>query len=358
MHFIKIIPIILILLSLNLTIQSKSTTNITKYNLLLDLENPCAHLPPMKEFNPEVLKFGAAQTNEEFDSTLKTLCDYHYNTHINTVLEELDTCLHSREERSLFEPVLDIIGTGVSNLITSQFQLTKDDKNEALQRELTNTINTMGDKILSSQEGLKNSIITELNQASKTGKQHQKLIEQVATEASLVLFAAQFIESRILTTKANLKALLRGCFIRKVATAELAEMMNYPELGDIDPENTRLLKIIVDQVAQTVRLIFRVTVDSDSEINLMEKIYILLITVIIALLAYGIRITLIIVIKWLRSKHKRMANRPLPPEPLRDINPYGTYGFPSQEIRRTYDLPQTPPPAQPVQPITTNQNYN
>lgn len=346
MHLIRIITIILILLSINLTVQSKSTrTKITKYSLLLDLENPCSHLPPMKKVNPEILKFGATQTNEEFDTAIRTLCNYHYNTHINNVLEELENCLPNREARSIFEPVLDIIGTGVSNLIASQFQLSKEDKNEVLQRELTNTINKMGDKILS-QEELKSSIITELNQASKTSGQHQKLTEQVAMEASLVLFAAQFIETKILTTKANLKALLRGCFIRKVATAELAEMMNFTEIADIDPEDTVLLKLIVDQAVQTIKLIFRVAIDSNEEINLIEKIYLLLIALFFALLICGMTITFRTFTKWSRHRRNRIANRSLPPEPIGEISPYGIYGIQVQEVQRTYDLPRPPQPDQ------------
>lgn len=86
-------------------------------------------------------------------------------------------------------------------------------------------------------------------------------VEQVRNELSnvpLLIWISQHVINELYAGVANLKTVKQHCGHRRLATTELAEMMEYRSLEDLSPEDTVLESINVDSDARQMRFTYYV----------------------------------------------------------------------------------------------------
>lgn len=317
--------------------SGNSTSKQVFFDLLLDIDRPCHMVPKDEDISGQWNKRQMSYYDHR-----DHLCATRFDREIEPMIKLFKDCLPTKEKRDLsLVPfvgdalqVIRVVGVGVTNLLTSVFGTSEGNLDASVHR--LNTARARNEaELMMQEEYMANSALEELKEVSFSAKRHLAEAREVVKSIPKSIEAMYRTYIELYASKANLMAIYNKCKKRQVATFELGELLGTNLLDGIEPEDTVLEKIEVDEKQHTLRFHFHskshdITVDYSGSFSRIE----------VALMILSIFLFLTIVciiacfIMWIK---KEMSNIIGPPVPARNANEMVCM----EEVRQTsgYDDP-------------------
>lgn len=194
------------------------------------------------------------------------LCESHYFSRMDYVLNKMATCLPAARNRRDLGPLtavaVDVIGHGLTNFVKSYFFPGRTDSTN-YEAEIYHNLRKQTMSILESRDARTSEITKAITAFSESSSYHP---DEVAVEAAHVdtqYGASVQIFFENVAGFANLRTLYNSCKDGRVATRELGELLGNREIAEINSEDTRLDNVLVNPSQGTIHLICREKIHED-----------------------------------------------------------------------------------------------
>lgn len=266
-----------------LNMKSKTKTNtLAMFSLLMiaggdarlqsrkvrvDVNNPCGELNAYYVDPYDIAKQKWLGTNRvyEYNQFNSYICNQTFVDGVNSAFDQLELCAKSRNKRDLIGHIGAIarVVTGVTDFLTSR---TAVDGTEDL-AELGKMVSESSKLLLANPTKRFNAKMQEISLYSPTATQHQiqlaRVTETIAPNLQKMMWTMDHIMREVIAGVANLRTLASYCQRGKLATAELAELLNDEIIAKINPEETIIDRIEVDREGQVVTIYFEELEDTN-----------------------------------------------------------------------------------------------
>lgn len=244
MNIRKNLTILVALLATFSVVQVNNSAKLTTLKVEIDINSPCHQL---KEFAEGGHTSWARSLSYEVSFVRHVLeyCQHLYEYAIEQELSKMDRCIPSRIKRQIMDAIVagTRLAVGVTNFITSA---TSNDPGKTLV-DIGRDVVESTRRLLSS--GDRNQLqLRDVSSISETSSRHKtELIELNGQLRSRMLFAAHHVHREIIAGMANLRAITNQCEQGRVATGEVAELLDDWTIADIKPENTIIRRVDIDR---------------------------------------------------------------------------------------------------------------
>lgn len=235
-------------------IEGYKPKNVVRYQITLDIDPPCTGIQGQTEINYNV------------SGMLQALCQNHYNHQLKDAFKGLDRCKQrTRTRRSIgaifaspvVSKIIDYIGTGVTNMITSSYSRTEDEEDsETIHQRLIDEVRETGRILLSDQMSMRQEVVSEVQAISKAALHHMNELKETAKDSIMLFWEFNLIEKKFQAGIANLRTIANHCSRGMMATEELAELVNSTDLAYIDPSTTAMVDFQLDVEEQVAVFTF------------------------------------------------------------------------------------------------------
>lgn len=253
-----------------LLIQGLSSQGSEIRHLTLKMNNPCSSAQAAEE----ELR-GPVEINEEakFNVSLieitKNICKSTFDKRVVPAFNDIKDCLQpfdanqTRDKRDL-AAVAGIVSTaasvivGVTNLIKgSSGEAAISNKGDTL-RELEKVVDAGSKLALTNRATRSSESEREIMIVSETSQSHLAQVREESAKVPMLVWTTFHVANELYAGAANLKAIKQQCSLGRLATTELAEMLENESLASILPDDTVLRSITVNSHDRIIEFVFSV----------------------------------------------------------------------------------------------------
>lgn len=244
-------------------------------SLTLQVTNPCEAVERAEEYLRGTSTLSPkAKMNATWIEHTKLLCKGTFDDRVKTAFNSIDGCSvgarHKRDTLSAATAVSTIasIIVGVTNLIrgagSEVSSISKRDAMNQLTEQVKNSVKqTLIDKSIMAIETER-----ELEVISAVTPQHLDITRDEAQQMPMLMWATYHVVHELYAGSANLRAIKKYCSSGRLATQEIAEMLELKRLSKTDPEETFLESISIDP--EKIALEFTYRLEDHIEFSVKE----------------------------------------------------------------------------------------
>lgn len=229
--------------------------------LLLKVHTPCPHVMLTEEYlRGEITATAEGKINATVMELSKQICVQVFSHRVLTALDDLNGCLISKRPKRDLSAVLGATSmiasfiVGVTNFIRGAFEETVTTDSFHLSRR----VNESSRVYLTDREVMRDEMERELGIVSETAKLHIEQVREETRQIPMLMWTTYHVMNELYAGAANLRAIKRHCSSGRLATMELAEMLEYPELALIESEETSLESLQVNTREGEVEFYYKV----------------------------------------------------------------------------------------------------
>lgn len=141
----------------------------------------------------------------------------------------------------------------------------------------------------------------EFSIVSKTAKFHIEQIREEVQQVPMMVWLAYHVTHELYAGAANLKAIKTECGSGRLATQEIAEMLELESLGQIDPTDTQLESLTTNEKDSEIEVIYRLTRSLETVYD--EKIFYGITALVIILIAIMVLVNIEVACNLRRKQH-------------------------------------------------------
>lgn len=195
---------------------------------------------------------------------MKYQCNVKFNEAMTRVKRSLTECPLHRETRSAtwLVSATKMMLRGVTNFI-SAVTLPADGNQSLIQKLLIDRMEEITRTILTQGETRKTLMDRAIALVSPTHDRHTSIVSEEVRTTPLLLWGAMHVHSELVAGASNLRALAASCKNNTVAIKELSELLDTDVLAEIEPEETILERISLDENHQ-LRVKFKLKPKTDN----------------------------------------------------------------------------------------------
>lgn len=191
------------------------------------------------------------------------LCKSIFDSRITPALSDLSGCLtHSRNKRDI-ATMIGVANTvagiivGVTNLLKGAGQEVSPGGTKEVLTTLSNEVEESSNRMLKD-KGTKGSEVEKaIEIVSDLSTKHMEQLKEIVESVPLLVWMFNHISNELYAGIANIKAIQMHCTKARIATQELAEILEIEQLGEIQPTQTKLEAINVDSRLMIVEFVYR-----------------------------------------------------------------------------------------------------
>lgn len=232
--------------------------------LILKVNNPCLAVEQAENaaLNRTKIEFNtSSKLNALLMQASKTYCNHLYDNVIVPELRSLDECVVSREKRDIGAIVSAVTATahaviGVTNLIKGSSEPASIKDKDSVINELTKVVESETKMALANRALMSSEEQQDMAIVSPYAYDHKDELVAESENIPMTLWQLSHSMHEIHAGSANIRAILKHCKNAQLATHEVGEMMEYEELMDTDPEDTKLKSIQINEKENEVTIIY------------------------------------------------------------------------------------------------------
>lgn len=266
-----LVPIMIVWLILSalvttdgLRLNFRSKISPTRNQLVMPVMSPCSKIKATEKdlAKPELsMKY---RTNASMIQSTHDICGGVFKDKIETAIKEMSYCIPAHRSKRDLGSVASAAATifqvmvGITNFIRGAAEESPRASEMETLKYLKDIVSKSTSEILANRQEISDEMERELQIVSPSSRYH---VEQVRNELSnipLLIWIGQHVVNEMYAGVANLKAVKQHCGQRRLATSELAEMVEYRTFEEISPEDTVLESVNVDADLKQVRFTYYV----------------------------------------------------------------------------------------------------
>lgn len=273
----------LIILIFRLSLAS-GVQHTTEHVATVHFVNPCQDMIK-PNFEPEGWQGMSLECkNSQY---LLHLCNEHYEGRFYKAIEAASTCNPTTRHKRQIGPALQIAVTAATNLITAFATRSAQDRSSVVDRMYQN---------FSVKELFSRTVLPFVKIHTETADNHLEKLYQEAKLMPRIIWATAKAHSEIAAASALVETIDNYCRFGRVATRELGELIDSPEISEINPMQTEIIGISRGKHSNslTIHFIVKKQVDEDINIEYLQ----------IGLLSFCILLGITIIVYVLHEKNK------------------------------------------------------
>lgn len=184
----------------------------------------------------------SAWVNVTLPALTKKMCEQAFNEKLVPAFHELAKCQQPRPKRNIIAAVGTAMNVayGVTNLLRGLTETGPSRARLDNYKALMEQVNIATESDLTSAEKLSGDIRRELEMVSPSATHHQEFINQQSTAIPNMIWLTTHIMSEMYAGVANLQEIQKECQQGKLATYEVAEMVEDQRMQQLQPEDTEI----------------------------------------------------------------------------------------------------------------------
>lgn len=243
------------------------------HKLSLKILNPCQKTHDiLKEINGKVRLNNEARANVTYNELTKKLCDSIFEERVKVAISDLSGCYGATREKRDLSTIAATVSTiasiivGVTNFITGISENVNAGNKRDVIKQLTEQADDGIKDLLSSRGNMESEEERELQIVSPSALKHLEEIREETRNVPMIVWASYHVIHEMYAGAANLRAIKNQCRNGRLATSELAEILERRDLEELSPYETQLISLISNanenEIEFTYNIIQGINIDS------------------------------------------------------------------------------------------------
>lgn len=192
------------------------------------------------------------------------LCHTIFDTKVIAGMKEVDDCMYHYKYKRYLAAVVGTVSSvanivlGVTNFIRGAYEPINTDLKVEAMNQLSQRVESSSRLVLLDSATRDQEEQRELRIVSDSAEHHLQQIREVSEQVPMLVWLAYHTTHELYAGVANLKAIKNHCSRGRLATLELAEMLEYEELGQIYPDETTLVSVNVNAKEREINFVYQV----------------------------------------------------------------------------------------------------